>query len=148
MTEREFLDQSRIFVILPEYLTIPGRQKMKLECGRAAAQVGHAASGVKLTYAYSVGSTIRTPEEIVSLVNDLILEPVTTIALRARDEKELIHVHRLITAAKYNNFVFRDTNDELYGKGVTVLTAVAYGPVMPACSVGISDYLPKWDCNE
>lgn len=118
-------------------LTVPtGRRK--LECGRAAAQAGHAVSKLKASYL-----------ECNSLLPSFMYDhPITNIVLKARDSEELKHVMLLANEKNLHVVEFWDEGVQTYGTKGDVLTAIAIGPVeSPVDLVGVSDYLPLWTCG-
>lgn len=112
--------------------------KYKLECGRAAAQAGHAVSKLKASYA-----------AINSLDHMFIVDhPITNIVLKARDTEELRHILRLADEKHLHCTEFWDDGVKTYGTNGGVLTAIALGPIEdPENLIGVSDYLPLWTCN-
>lgn len=112
--------------------------KYKLECGRAAAQAGHAVSKLKASYLECCGL----------LPSFMIDHPITNIVLKARDSEELKHILKLADAKNLHCVEFWDEGEKTYGTKGDVLTAIAIGPVESSIDVsGVSDYLPLWHCN-
>jgi len=81
-----------------------------------------------------------------AMENSVLLDSssLTRIVLQARDSMELVHVHRLLSKAGVKSYRFWDTNDNAYGEGKAVLTALATEPVTKQKVQGILDYLPLW----
>jgi hypothetical protein len=107
--------------------------------GRQIAQACHATARMMgyLThqfYQYAAQAKRPWPE----------LGPLTRIVLSARDSFELEHAWALLKAAGVRVFEFEDTNEEAYGAGVAVRTAIATEPLTAEHVAGLIDYLPLW----
>jgi hypothetical protein len=72
--------------------------------------------------------------------------PTTGITLMCRDSAELAHVMHLLNNASPGICwdVFFDKNEEAYGTGLLIATAVCTEPVYKDRVAGILDYLPLW----
>jgi peptidyl-tRNA hydrolase len=140
MSEKEqFLDKSRIYVIVTPIVKIP-KGTYRMEPGRIMAQVAHASSKLKFGYALSNNA----PKDwMVAFYR----QSVTTIVLLARDQKELLHINNLTILANPSLYaeMYEDENEAVYGTKDLVLTAVAIGPTNKDAVVGICDYLPKYE---
>jgi peptidyl-tRNA hydrolase len=140
MSEKEqFLDKSRIYVIVTPIVKIP-KGIYRMEPGRIMAQVAHASSKLKFGYALSNNA----PKDwMVAFYR----QSVTTIVLLARDQKELLHINNLTILANPSLYaeMYEDDNEAVYGTKDPVLTAVAIGPTNKDAVVGICDYLPKYE---
>lgn len=133
LTEAE---QERIYIIVPEQVTVPDKSSrlkgatktLKMVPGRLMAQCSHVGRELEHVAFWDLDEARK----------------ITTIVLAARNTKEMI---KLQTALKEQFFSdvsyvdgggigtdkfaeFYDTNEQLYGKGVEVLTAIAVGPVL------------------
>lgn len=136
------MDDKRIYVVVSETFSAvfkgfdgaPGylSEGCRHPPGRLAAQVGH------------VVSKVRTMMIIKNLAAPTHFEPITTVVLSARNDKELDLLAKLIDCY-YVCEVFYDTNDEAYGVDHKVLTAIATYPVSKEWTIGILDHLPLWD---
>lgn len=114
---------------------IVGRKTHYMEPGRIAAQVGHSVSKLKLAYALIHPGRLER----------LIITPITSIVLGARDSEELEHIMYLCEVSGLLASKFYDENEDLYGTGIKVLTAISIGPIKQQHLVGITDYLPLWN---
>lgn len=135
---KKVTDNHRFYVVMPKVLSVPtkGNPTVKLPCGMAAAQAAHAVSKLRLHH-------------VVKHKNGLeqMNQPITTIVKQCRDHAELQHVRNLAYLKGIPSETFVDTNDQLYGKGLCVETAVAFGPCLKEDVQYILDYLPLWDCE-
>jgi peptidyl-tRNA hydrolase len=147
-TKAEFLDKSRIYVILAAKVRKADASFHHMEPGRMMAQVAHVVSRLKMQNIFDAAEVEKgdTPnyEEVWQWVNAYLKAGVTTINLLARDEKELSHVSSLADAAGLTWAEFRDDNDDVYGKGACPKTAIAIGPTTKEEISGICDYLPLY----
>jgi peptidyl-tRNA hydrolase len=71
-------------------------------------------------------------------------KPMTRIILAARDSYELVHVHQLLKKAGIATYHFEDDNEEAYGPGVKIMTAIGTEPMHKEDTIGLIDYLPPW----
>jgi hypothetical protein len=110
--------------------------------GRQSAQACHAVSLMRMKRV--IESTVARRHKGGPGNYDHLLEPITTIILSARDSQELAHIHALLMHEEIPFETFMDTNDEAYGKGMSVQTVIATYPVEPVDVQGILDYLPLW----
>lgn len=134
-------DGTRIVVAVAETVL---NGKIKLECGRAAAQAAHAVSKLKLSWV--TWQCMRDGSEAYKKAATMRNAAITTIVLKVRNSEELQHIERLAIDKNLHYADFYDTNDQLYGKDVSVLTAVAIGPIYCVTLAGVTDYLPLWKC--
>jgi hypothetical protein len=134
-------DTTKIVAIVAETV-FDGR--VKIPCGMAAAQAAHVVSKLKLKYL----DIINTNNIDIAINGLLITEatPITTIVLKARDEKELRHISGLASDKDLLHTYFYDENESLYGNA-RVLTAVAIGPLSSGYFADTTDYLPLWKCG-
>lgn len=122
------------------------RQRYKMEPGRMAAQVGHAVSKLKMNFCLTTSQdNLETLKSAVVLMEN---NPITSIILEARDERELVHISNLCTEKNIPIVEFLDDNENIYGPGIKVFTAISIGPVKPEDVEGITDYLPLWKPEE
>ncbi len=70
--------------------------------------------------------------------------PLTRIILAARDSYELVHVGQLLRKAGIAVHQFEDNNEEAYGPGVNIVTAIGTEPIHKEDTIGLIDYLPPW----
>jgi peptidyl-tRNA hydrolase len=146
---KQFQDIARIVVVLAEtlqYTTVVGEETYKMETGRQMAQACHAVSALKLLYieqAFIHGIESHPMRLIVELMEN----PITTITLKARDTKELLHINKLAEDKGYLHFLFSDDNPPVYGTTERIPTAIAIGPLIPTQFIGLTDYLPLWKDN-
>jgi hypothetical protein len=148
-------DEKRIYVVVAETVDTPNGV-VNQPCGRIAAQCAHVVSKMqvhRITAMNSQRSWLRVVlEAIAHLVQLLIsmkpaghkLQPCTTIVLAARDLRELNHVKALLAEFGHEHFTFEDSNPEVYGDGVEVMTAVCTLPVFASEMTLILGYLHLW----
>jgi len=138
LTHEERLRKSDSVVVLKMSATAETRSVLQPE-GRQIAQACHATALMmgELTQSFSQQALkANRPWPHIG--------PLTRIVLSARDSFELEHVWALLKAAKVAVFEFEDTNEDAYGAGVAIRTAIATGPVTSAKVAGLIDYLPLW----
>lgn len=146
---KQFQDMARIVVVLAETLqyTVGGEEKTyKMETGRQMAQACHAVSALKLLY-IEQALIYGAESNPLRLVVRLMENPITTITLKARDTKELLHIDKLVEDKGYLHFLFSDDNPPVYGTNERIPTAIAIGPLVPTQFIGLTDYLPLWKDN-
>jgi hypothetical protein len=140
---------------------VPDAVSVRQVAGRLAAQVGHVKGVVHLRMAeralmpfmkgkvkLPTNDTELTENEYLNSLWNALAKPVTTIVLAARDSFELYHVYRLLEHRLGRVHCFYDENDEVYGLGRKVMTAIATEPVNPKKVSGMLDYLPLWKPEE
>jgi peptidyl-tRNA hydrolase len=144
----QFLDDSRIYVILAAKVKKADGSYHVMEPGRMMAQVGHAVSRLKifdaLDRAGANSGNDPNNQQLWQWLNAYLKTGVTVINLYARDEKELYHIASLADTAGLRWVDFRDDNDDIYGKGMFPTTAVAIGPTTKEQIIGICDYIPLY----
>jgi hypothetical protein len=109
----------------------PDGRQIAQACHATARMMGHLTHRF---YQYAAQAKRPWPE----------LGPLTRIVLSTRDSFELEHTWALLKGAGIHVFEFEDTNEEAYGAGVAVRTAIATEPVTTDQVAGIIDYLPLW----
>lgn len=144
----QFYNLAKIVVVIAEVLQYTVNDKPKtyrMEDGRQMAQACHAVSALKLSY---IEEAVRFGcGDPLKLVIQLMEIPITTITVKARDTKELLHINELAQARGVLHFLFSDDNAQVYGTNDRIPTALAIGPLMTTQFVGLTDYLPLWTSN-
>ena len=139
-------EDKRIFVLLPEKVLVTqgsGRAKEEdvpvyMEPGRLMAQSAHVTSLMRGMEYLHYGAS-----------GDLLVNPITTIVLSVRCNKELaflrgvLQEHRRITE-KFRVYDFFDENSHFYGSPERVLTAVCTTPVEKSFVAPIIGHLELW----
>jgi len=143
------LEPPRIVVVVAETPdwweatpTGPEHKFKKLETGRAMAQGGHAVSKLKLSYALALSEANHNlARTYLQMVHDT---PITTIYVKARDTRELIHITGIACNRNLHWVEFQDENPAFYNSLIHPITAVAIGPYPSEFFAGLTDYLPLW----
>lgn len=142
----QFRNQARIVVAVADCLQykIDGDDREYwMEGGRQMAQACHAVSALKLRY-IEEAIRYRAETDCLKLVIQMMENPITTIVVRARDTRELLHINHLAEQEERLHFMFADDNKRVYGTDERIPSAIAVGPLMPQQFTGITDYLPLW----
>ena len=116
-------EEERFYVIVPEVVTPIRNHNYPMEHGRLIAQAHH------------VGRLVERDR----VLQGIPLEDITTIALAARNSRELEKVWAELVARQaednskglspFKVTVYRDHNPEIYATDDRVLTAITVGPV-------------------
>jgi hypothetical protein len=122
-------DERRIYVILPETVTVPGEDyPWVMEPGRQLTQGQHIVSKMRMEN-----------------ISDLGMGPITTINLSVRNTAELCRVIAdLGQVTKVT--LFEDDNENFYGtKKKKILTAACTLPITKEQANYATGHLPRWD---
>lgn len=135
MTKKQFMDTNRIYVVVTPMVKI-GSRVVQMETGRMMAQACHAASKAKFQFVFRQKKKLK---DWIIVMTDYGL---TTIILKARDQKELRHIFNLAEIKGLPTVEFYDDNEDFYEHKDAQLTAIAVGPICSDQSVNVCDYLP------
>jgi hypothetical protein len=126
-------DRDRLYVVLPARVEVRDRRIVEQPAGRQIAQACHVVSKLRLGYAQRQHAFCQS---------HIWADPVTTIILQARDQKEMMHGYILLVEKNFLPTLFADENPEVYGdiKPITAMAVLA----TPKYVEGILDYLPLW----
>jgi hypothetical protein len=138
-----------------EYVVpIPGETHTIIQpSGRIAAQVGHVVdiTTTMMLKKYIYQHTCEDDELLLTTPKPKFAEfwfslpkPMTRIILATRDSYELIHVNHLLRKAGIAVHEFEDDNEEAYGPGIKIMTAIGTEPIHKEDTIGLIDYLPLW----
>ena len=128
-------EEKRIYVVVAATVQIGDYVTVEQPLGRQCAQVAHAVS------------KLRFEGDKFFFANEgpkpAYFQPITTIVKACRDSAELDHIAALLYQKKLHPVAFYDTNEEAYGRDITVATAVAVLMTKTETYLTI-DYLPMW----